>query len=209
MKRSREEMEGALLLQLTRQEVHTTPLSAPCTPAWSDLADVLGEEGEEEGSYRSMSPLALPETSFSASKPETKPGKGKGSKAESGKQQRVSDARRAELFLTHVRESENPCGEAFRALVASINESTRSSSDTYGMKAFDARPKYVLRKLCFSILPVKPREREEFIHRTLSLTHVPTEQRLFTKQDAFEVLVAVCDVLPDVARIPKSLRSRQ
>ncbi len=84
-------------------------------------------------------------------------GKGKGSKAESGKQQRVSDARRAELFLTHVRESENPCGEAFRALVASINESTRSSSDTYGMKAFDARPKYVLRKLCFSILPVKPR----------------------------------------------------
>jgi hypothetical protein len=77
MKRSREEMEGALLLQLSRQEVHTTPLSAPCTPAWSDLADVLGEEGEEgeeEGSYRSMSPLALPETSFSASKPETKPG---------------------------------------------------------------------------------------------------------------------------------------
>jgi hypothetical protein len=69
-------MEGALLLQLglqARQPVATTPLTAASTPAWDDL---LGEELEgDDDSLRSMSPLALPETSFVASKAEGKGGK--------------------------------------------------------------------------------------------------------------------------------------
>ena len=73
--------------------------------------------------------------------------------------QRLSDARRAEQFLNHVREKFAPKREAFRRLVVGINDAKRSSTDDelYGMKVFDARPKYVLRKLAFSIVPVKPR----------------------------------------------------
>ncbi len=53
------------------------------------------------------------------------------------------------------------------------------------------------------------REREEFIRKTLRLSHVPTEQRLFTKQDAYDVLIAVCDSLPSAAAVPVCLRSRK
>ena len=45
------------------------------------------------------------------------------------KQQRLSDARRAEQFLTHVREKFSPTREDFRRLIVCINDAKRSTSD--------------------------------------------------------------------------------
>lgn len=124
---------------------------------------------------------------------------------------RLSDARRAEQYLSFVRDTVGPTREDFRALVAGIHDTKRSSSAdaVHGMKRFDARPKYVLRKLAFSVVPSTPAERVDFIRNRLGLDKsVPTEQRLCTKRDAFDILSAVCDHAPEYAQIPEVLRCR-
>lgn len=73
--------------------------------------------------------------------------------------ERFTDAERAELFLTHYRATFAPHGAAFRRLVEGINNPTSTASKEVAncLKVFDARPKYVLRKLTFSILPASAR----------------------------------------------------
>lgn len=72
-----------------------------------------------------------------------------------GLRQLFTDAERAEQFLSHIRAYSAPHGEDFKALVTAINSPylPESAPVTAVLKVFDARPKYVLRKLAFSMLP--------------------------------------------------------
>ena len=66
-----------------------------------------------------------------------------------------TDAERAEHFLSHMRALYAPHREDFRKMVLGINDSAAPTAreEAAGLKVFDARPKYVLRKLAFSMLP--------------------------------------------------------
>lgn len=50
-----------------------------------------------------------------------------------------------------------------------------------------------------------PRDREDFIHNTLSLPEVPCEQRFCSKQNTVDILLGVCDRMPELACIPDVL----
>jgi hypothetical protein len=74
--------------------------------------------------------------------------------------------------------------------------------DAYGMKRFGARPKYVLRKLAFTLLPAGSASRDEFVSKTLKLPGVCTQQRNCLKSDLFKILTGICQHVPSLARIP-------
>ncbi len=66
-----------------------------------------------------------------------------------------TDAERAEQYLAHMRALYIPHGEEFRKMVLGIHNSTHPEckEEATVLRVFDARPKYVLRKLAFSMLP--------------------------------------------------------
>lgn len=65
----------------------------------------------------------------------------------------LTDGERAELFLVHMRATFAPHGAAFVQMVKNIAAIPAPCPEAAIMRVWDARPKYCLRKLCFSILP--------------------------------------------------------
>lgn len=114
------------------------------------------------------------------------------------------DASKAEQFLTYMRENVNPTGDKFRQFVHDVNTGLSDNNDLgRAMKRFDTRPKYVLRKLCFSILPETSAKREAFARDVLKLGgKVSTQQREAIKTDLITMLLAICEHAPSMARIP-------
>lgn len=98
-----------------------------------------------------------------------------------------------------------PRGDAFRefvALLARIN-AAGDDEEAYGMRRFAARPKYVLRKLTFSILPEGTAARDRFVQEVLGLGGaVCTQQRQCVKEDLRDILFSICLHRPDLACIP-------
>ncbi len=65
------------------------------------------------------------------------------------------------------------------------------------------RPRrYILRKLCFSILPEGTTARERFVAESLALPTVNCQQRECVKDDLVEILHGICRMCPALARIP-------
>lgn len=68
-----------------------------------------------------------------------------------------------------------------------------------------ARPKYVLRKLAFSIMPEGSDNRDRFVAVDLNLgSDICTQQRRCVKDGLVAILTAVCDRMPALARIPEA-----
>lgn len=86
--------------------------------------------------------------------------------------------------------------------------SVQDDDEAYGMRLFFARPKYVLRKLVFSMLPDGTDNRDRFVRNDLRLEGVCTQQRKCIKDDLFAILTAICDHRPDMAKIPDSFCHR-
>lgn len=64
-------------------------------------------------------------------------------------------------------------------------------------------------QLASALLPPRKADREVFMRTKLRLRDtLPCAENRWTKNIAFEVLMAVCDVLPGLARIPRDLRTR-
>ena len=96
-----------------------------------------------------------------------------------------------------------PTGEAFRDFIQLLGRTSAATDETeaHGMLTFLARPKYILRKLCFSILPRSTAARNAFVAE-LALTDVCVQQREAEKDDLVRLLCAICDNKPELARIP-------
>lgn len=97
-----------------------------------------------------------------------------------------------------------PEGEAFRDLVCLLSSISTATDDdmAFNLRRFGARPKYVLRKLAFSLLPEGTEKRDIFVQTELCLTNVCTQQRKCVKEDLFAILNAICDRRTDLAKIP-------
>ena len=87
--------------------------------------------------------------------------------------------------------------------VASMN-SPADDEVAYGLRLYGARPKYILRKLCFSLLPEGSISRERFVADVLCLPNVNTQQRECVKDDLVEILHGICRMAPTLARIPST-----
>ncbi len=98
-----------------------------------------------------------------------------------------------------------PQGESFREFITLLYRINAAEDDVsaHGMRRFQARPKYILRKLAFSILPEGAEKRDKFVQEVLLLGHsVCTQQRRCVKDDLFVLLNAICDHCPELACIP-------
>ena len=116
----------------------------------------------------------------------------------------LKDSAKAELYLSHVREVADPRGDDFKAFVTLMSAMMTPADDdvAYGLRLYGARPKYVLRKLCFSLLPEGSVMRERFVANELCLPTVNTQQRECVKEDLVEILYGICRRCPALARIP-------
>lgn len=125
----------------------------------------------------------------------------------------LTDAEAAHKVLTALRDTYNPAGDEFMAVVDSIfSAAPRSSPHSKAMTALlashGARSKYILRKLAFSLVPNSKEQRVAYIRHTLRLPDVRTEENQVTKQEAYRIIRAAYELDPDGIRIPQ-LHSRQ
>ena len=124
----------------------------------------------------------------------------------------LTDAEAAHKVLVTLRDTLDPRGAEFMAIVDSIYAASPKSPIVSReisalLSEHGARSKYILRKLAFSLVPNVKEARVAFIRGTMKLADVKTEENQVTKQEAYEIIRAAYCLDPANIRIPE-LHSR-